>query len=497
MRKPLSYFVFLLLMNTTLQGQIVFNRSYDIDSVLNATICVIQTLDGGYITGGTNADISTGASAAFVLKTNALGDTLWTKTWDFSPPGGDQIRSIVQLNDSSYMAMGNTYDTIALNWDVLLLKINPLGDTIWKKTYSIGTGIDLGYMIKKTLDGGFIMAGRTTSNTTGAEDAYWIKIDSAGNLQWQYQYGGSNMDAAYSVDLTPDGGYILGGHTYSYGSGSGDLWIIKLNNLGIYQWKKMFGTSGDDYGETVISTLDGGYAISGAINDGSGTFHGYIVKTNNLGTVQWTKTFGYFSGYESLNVVKQLSDSSYVLAGSTWLNTSVEYQGWLMKIDKIGDSLWSRTYGTSPNLDDYIYSLDIASDGGFIIGGYDNRIGSPYQNVWLIKTDCMGNDTFWDTVNCSLGTAINVNNLTNESSIIVYPNPNNGAFFISTMNVKKEVVNVEVVDLTGKIIYFDRLEIDKENTIQLNLSLNNGMYFLRVTDGESKYSKTEKIIIFK
>lgn len=493
MKKSIIYFFFSLFLLNRADAQIVFNRNYDIDSVLNGSISIIQTFDGGYLTAGTNADISTGASKAFVLKTNPIGDTLWTRVWDFSSIGGDQIRSLLQLSDSSYIAMGNTVDSSKMAPVVFLLKLNSIGDTLWMKRYSIGTGIDLGYMVKQTTDGGFIIAGRTTSNTSGPEDAYWIKTDNAGNLQWQYQYGGANLDAAYSVDLATDGGYILGGHTLSYGSGSGDLMLIKINNVGIFQWRKTFGTTGSDYGETVVTTLDGGYAISGAIDDGTGTAHGYIVKTDNAGNVQWNKTFGYYGGYESLNVVKQLTDSSYVLTGSTYLNSGVEFEGWLMKISSIGDSLWSHTYGGPTALPDYLYTIDLTDDGGFVVAGYDNRIGSPYQNVWIIKTDCMGNDSIWDSINCSLTISINENVLKNEHSFNVYPNP----FSFSTTlevatssNIKYDFILYDqlgrevkkIVNITEKIIIIEKGD------------LNSGMYFYTAISEESIIG-TGKLII--
>lgn len=500
MGKKLIYlFLILFLFGNRTVAQVVFNRNYDLDSISNTGISVIQTLDGGYLVGGTNADFSTGSSRAILLKTNSTGDTLWTKEWDFSSLGGDQIRSLIQLTDSSYIALGNTYDTIALNWDVILLKLNPLGDTLWKKQYSIGTGIDLGYMVKQAADGGFIIAGRTTSNTSGPEDAYWIKTDNSGNMQWQYQYGGANIDAVYSVDLCSDGGYILGGQTKSYGAGLGDLFLIKINSLGIFQWRKTFGTIENDYGETVISTLDGGFIISGAIDDGTGfgSWNGYIVKTDNAGNMQWNKIFGYGTDNESLNLVRQLQDSTFVLAGSTRLNSSVKFQGWLMKVNTMGDSLWSHTYGSSIPRDDYFYGLDLTNDGGFILCGfYDTLFLPPYTNVWLVKTDCMGNDSAWDSASCSLTTSIPENVLENNFAIKVYPNPNNGQMTFEyelNGNAKGEL---SIYDVTGrKIANYDLSTGSKINTVS-ETSLNNGIYFYiyKIND---VIKKSEKIVIIK
>jgi hypothetical protein len=493
MKKLFTYLFFGAFLLNKVDAQIVFNRNYDMDSLSDESCTVIQTLDGGYFTGGTNFNTVSGATTSFVLKTNSMGDTLWTRVWDFSPPGGDQIRSVLQLSDSSYIAMGNTYNTTAMNWDVFLLKLNTAGDTLWMKTYSIGTGIDLGYMLKQTTDGGFIIAGRTTSNTTGPEDAYLIKTDNVGNLQWQHQYGGLNVDEAYSLDLTTDGGYILGGDTYSYGAGGEDLYMIKVNSVGIFQWKKTFGTSGDDYGETVITTLDGGYAISGAIDDGTGTFHGYIVKTDNSGNMQWNKTFGYYAGYESLNLVKQLTDSTYVLAGSTYLGSTLGYQGWLMKINSIGDSLWSRTYADSTSLDDYFYGIDKTSDGGFILCGFRAYAGYPFQNAWLVKTDCMGNDSVWDSVNCSLTLSINENGLKNEKSFNVYPNPFSFSTTLEITTSSTIKYDFILYDQLGREVK-KILNIDEKKITIEKGDLNSGMYFYKATSKENIMG-TGKLII--
>lgn len=481
-----------LLINRT-DGQTVFNRNYDIDSVLNNALSVIQTLDGGYFTGGADYDVSSGAGRAFVLKTNSVGDTLWDKVWDFCSIGGDQVRSLLQLDDSSYVVLGNTVDTVAMNWDVFLLKLNSIGDTVWMKTYSIGTGIDLGYKIKKTNDGGFIIAGRTNSNTSGPNDYYLIKTDSAGNLQWQYQYGGVNNDDCYSIDIATDGGYILGGHTSSYGAGSADLFLLKVNNVGIFQWQKTFGTIAQDYGETVITTLDGGYIITGAIDDGTGVWDAHIVKTDSSGNMQWNKTFRSSSDYESLNVIKQLADSTYILAGSTYLNSSVEFEGWLMKIESNGDSIWSKTYGGPIDLPDYFYGLDLTDDGGIVACGQYNRIGSPYQNLWLVKTDCMGNDSIWDSVNCSLITSMNIDTFKNENIVKIYPNPFSSSATIEIATESKIKYDFILYDQLGRQmkkimnITEKRIIIEKDN-------LNSGMYFYKISSSE-KIIGTGKILI--
>ena len=261
-------------------------------------------------------------------------------------------------------------------------------DTLWTRTYG-GSNTDFGYSVQQTTDGGYIIAGYTTSYGAGAQ-VYLIKTDAFGNLQWYRTLSAANY--GHSVQQTSDGGYIIAGHTQSYGAGDFDVSLIKTDTSGFIQWYHIFGGTEGDYGYSVQQTTDEGYIVVGYTNSYSSGSQVYLIKTDTNGDSLWTKTFGgnfSSSGYS----VRQNTDGGYIIAGCTNLGTSVDV--YLIKTDAYGDSLWTKTFGGSE--EDYGYSVQQTNDGGYIIAGYTQSYGAGSRDVYLIKTDADGNQQWYRT----------------------------------------------------------------------------------------------------
>jgi len=380
----------LLNFNIRVLCQTTFNKYYDNFNSNDGVFCVFETSDHGYILAGTSYISTSGWQGSFIIRTDCNGDTIWKKVFDFSSTGADGFEYGFQDTDGCFVLTGAFQDTILLNKDAFIVKLDKYGNVLWFKSYG-GNQNESGYMIKKHPDGGFVMSGFTSSFTNGNTDFYIIKTDNNGNFQWQNHYGGTGDDICYSFDYAKDGGYILGGRTDSYGLGGVDLYMIKVNNAGNFQWQKTFGTTGNDYSETVISILDSGYVMVGGIADSYGSYDSYMVKTDSLGIKIWDKVYGRTPNNEGLKYVVQLLDSSFTLSGSMYVDNTVKWQAWLLKTNKNGDSLWSKTYGNS-GVNDYIYDMCKTTDSGYALAGQYNRIGPPYQDMWLIKTDSLGCD---------------------------------------------------------------------------------------------------------
>jgi hypothetical protein len=171
--------------------------------------------------------------------------------------------------------------------------------------------------VQQTTDGGYIIVGGTNSFGNGNRDAYLIKTDGNGVEQWNQTFGGVEFDLGNSVKQTTDGGYIITGRTVSFGAGDKDVYLVKTDASGAEQWYQTFGGSAFDLGTCVHQTSDGGYIIAGGTNSsGSGDRDAYLIKTDSNGTQQWNETFGG-SAFEVANSVQLTSDGGYIVVGGT------------------------------------------------------------------------------------------------------------------------------------------------------------------------------------
>lgn len=189
-----------------------------------------QTFDGGYIIAGWTESFGTGNSDVYLIKTDANGDTVWTKAY-----GGtrdDESFSVQQTSDSGYIAVGSTYSFgAAYEDDAWLIKTDANGDTLWTKRFGETNHTDRGNSVQQTDEGGYIITGRTESYGLNYASAWLIKTDSSGNKVWDKTFGGSAYDYCRSVRQTGDGGYIAAGETSSYGAGGKDVYLIRLSSV--------------------------------------------------------------------------------------------------------------------------------------------------------------------------------------------------------------------------------------------------------------------------
>jgi hypothetical protein len=236
----------------------------------------------------------------------------------------------------------------------------------WWRTYG-GRNDDWNCSVVSTSDGGYGLAGTTSSFGTGGIDFRLLKTDAEGNERWSQTYGGPASDYACSLIATSDGGYAIVGYTWSFGAGSSDYWLVKIDSNGVQQWAKTYGGSEVDTGESVIATPDGGYALIGrtySFGDGIP----WLVKTDASGNMQWNKTFEGMAGDDRARSVIATLDGGYALTGGSWF----------IKTDGSGNILWNRTFynkETSVNqtftIDYYAtYSIVATTDGGYALAGY-------------------------------------------------------------------------------------------------------------------------------
>jgi hypothetical protein len=351
---------------------------------------VQQTTDGGYIVAGWTWSYGAGYYDFWLIKTDADGNKLWDQTY-----GGINYEgafSVQQTTDGGYIAAGHTASDGVNSGKAWLVKTDADGNKLWDQTYA-GVGREGVYSVQQTTDGGYILAGQTGPYM--ADSDFWlIKTDADGNRLWARTYGGTKHDGAHSVQQTTDGGYIAAGVTKSYGAGSSDAWLIKVDADGNKIWDQTYGGTNGEWAHSVQQTTDGGYIVAGwAFSPGAGFYDFWLIKTDAEGNKLWDQTYGG-AGQEWANSVQQTTDGGYIIAGFREFSQGRARDFWLVKTDADGNKMWDRAYGGTERQE--AHSVQQTTDGGYIVAGttesYDPA-GVGNDDVWLIKTDENGNVT--------------------------------------------------------------------------------------------------------
>jgi hypothetical protein len=303
---------YMYLVRTDFNGDTLWTRVFGGKEHESGTF-IQETSDSGYIVLGTTKSIGAGSVDVYLIKINASGDTLWTNT--YGGTGVDYGHCVRQTEDLGYIIAGTT-DSYGrgLN-DIYLIKSDASGDTLWTRQIG-GEEYDWCKNIQQTYDKGYILVGSTKSFGAGDSDVYLIKTDSLGNTLWTKTYGGGNYDRGYSLVKTPKG-YIIAGATESFGAGDRDVYIIKTNLTGDTLWTKTLGGTGYDNANFIQKAYDDNYIIVGETQSyGDLESNIFLIKIDSGGNVYWTKTFGG-PEYDNGNCVQQTSDKGYIITGSS------------------------------------------------------------------------------------------------------------------------------------------------------------------------------------
>lgn len=415
------------------------------------------TADGGYIVGGHSYSgvsgdktrPSTGESDYWVVKINSTGAKQWDAT--FGGTDHEYCQSVQQTADGGYIVAGSSASGIS---------------------------------------------GNKTQSLQGMSDYWMVKLDATGQKQWDAAFGGKQSDELKSVSLTSDGGYILGGSSESWVDGDKtkaprggfDYWIVKVNNVGTKQWDAAFGGDNSDYCESVQQTVDGGYILGGFTYSGlsgektkpsQGGYDYWVVKTDANGALSWDASFGG-SEDDRLYLVKQSNDGGYILGGKSMSGTSIyktqaslgDWDYWVVKLNSNGIQQWDAVHGGSAA--DELTCLEETNDGGYLLGG------SSWSGVsGDVTQPSNGGYDFW-IAKFSYGGALPVYTFTGEMKL--HPNPATSAVTVTLNNDKDSRANLHIVSMSGAIV--------KQQTIQLNTGTNNatipinqlpnGLYSLRL-----------------
>lgn len=348
-----------------------------------------QTSDKGYIVAGGTHSSAAGQADCWVLKLSTDGNEQWHKTHGGSD--SESANEIIHTNDGDYVVVGYKFSDITGEMDVWIMKMDSHGDMRWQYTYG-GKKDDVANSVRQTNDGGYIVAGRTWSSGAGGSDAWILKLTYYGSMIWQKTYGGKGHDVANSIKQTSDGGYIVAGEKSSFEAQQADLWVLKLDSKGEVEWDKTYGGAKYEVANSILPISDGGYIVAGGTHTfGAGGSDAWILKVDAYGDLLWQKTYGG-SNEDIANSIEITNDGGYIVAGKISTLGSEQASGWVSKLDSEGKVQWEKTYGTDAL--DLANSARQTSDGGYIVAGSTYNFGSKGEdigeNFWVLKLNSRG-----------------------------------------------------------------------------------------------------------
>jgi len=306
----------------------------------------------------------------------------WART--YGERGNDVANSIQQTIDGGYIVAGYTDSFGEGSSDFWILKLMMEGEIEWQKTYG-GSEIDVANSIQQTTDGGYIVAGTTDSYGEGSTDFLVLKLDSAGKTEWKKTYGKEGSERALCVQQTIDGGFIVAGDTDSFGNKSVDFWVLRLDSAGDIEWQRRYGGSDNDWAYSIQQTMDSGYIVAGGTHSVSEVEEVWVLKLNFYGDIEWQRKYG--SG--RANSIQQTFDEGYIVAGYSSLYSAGGIDFLVLKLDSAGDIEWQRVFGGNDK--DCAHSIRQRINGGYIVAGVTDSFGAGSTDFLVLKLDSAGN----------------------------------------------------------------------------------------------------------
>jgi hypothetical protein len=506
-KKKYLTFILLFVVQIFAHAQITFQKTFG-GAGNDRGNCIKQTSDGGYIIVGYSNSFA--PFGAYIIKTNANGDTLWTKFYSNCYDGNLIIET------------GLGYTIIA---SPKLIYTNNLGDTIW--TRSLHPGDDQFSSIFKgfcVFDTGFYAVGTIITVRDNSQDFYLNYNGQSGGT-----YGESGMDTAYSITSGVGGGLVIVGSTNSFGLNNEDVYLIRANPFSV-MWSKTYGGPGVEKGKYVTPTVGpvGLIILADSYDSLSNLSDILIVRTDQNGDSLWSKTYGG-TGDDRGYLIQQTNDKGYIIVGSTTSFGAIDTDMYVIKIDSIGNELWSKIYG-GPGKDIGKY-IQRTSDGGYAIIGSTNSFGAGADDIYFIKTDSMGNSgcnesyVFSVVVSPSLlkstpttltgspgtggspngiivfigagGSAlqlcfnVGINQNDQRNLFNLYPNPSDGSFYLD-FNVKNfKNASLIIYNTLGEKIFIKEINsLSTSSFSPIKLNVDPGFYLVQViSDGEESVKK--------
>jgi len=438
--------------------------------------------DGNYIIVGDTKSQGQGSTDVYISKIDSFGNKIWSKV--YGSVHQDYAMSIIRTSDNAYLVLGYSWDFGFWNEDMHLIKIDENGDKLWDKYYG-DYQRDQGFSIKELNDGGYILIGYSKSFEPRG-DFYVVRIDCLGDELWSNNYGTNYVDYGFDVLETDEGFILLGtaGGFYNpvqadFKSHDADVLMIKIDKNGSEIWRKTYGGNQHDFGNAILAAADGYYILGSTQSEGNGSFDIMLMKVDKSGNKLWSKTYGDKSfdyGY-SFDIT---SDTCLYLLGATDnsdIGNSIDM--YLIKSDMSGKIIWEMSIGGTGS--EYGYSVRATEDSGCVLIGNTNSYGNGNNDIYFLRLDKDGNLLIFNDI---------ADTITDKFYASVYPNPmNNKAIFDVKPNNFASSYEFKLFDIKGNLVR--HYSVINANKFDFNRNtLKSGIYIYTI----SLKNKPEQII---
>lgn len=445
--------------------------------------CVRQTTDGGYIITGMTQSYGVSYQGILLLKTDSDGNEVWHRV--FGEGDYNEGQCVRQTSDGGYIIAGSSDQWSPVWYDVCLIKTDNSGHEIWTQHYG-GNNHDQAYGVQQTTDGGYIVVGFTCSHN--AYFALLIKTDELGGVVWvqTYSFGGAFGNFGQSVQQTTDGGYIVTGDS------DWDILLLKTDGQGDEIWSRLFQVGNYGLGYCVQQTSDGGYIIAGYSDFTGSSDDMFLLKTDSLGNQVWLQTYGGFANDQGYSV-QQATDGGYVICGKTQSYGAGNNDVYLVKTDSCGHQLWEHTFGGSSA--DYGYSVIQTPEEGYLVVGYTYSFGVGGSDVYLIRLAPQNLDYFLCGEMPSAETTVAPLKF---SLVPPYPNPFNLTTVIRFTLPSASRVNLQVYDIAGRSVMTlvnGWREAGVHEVTFDGADIPSGIYLARLQAGD--FTAVQKLVLLK
>jgi Secretion system C-terminal sorting domain len=492
----LTTVVFLVACFSLLTGQVYFNNFYG-DPNFSEAGMDIDLVPQGYIISGQTID-SIGYKYE-LRKIDTIGNEIWAKGY-YSPGYSMAFGSgnnLLQEASGGFAVCGSLYELSTGKYSAWFMRFNQNGDTLFSRMYQDTADVRLSKCIQQN-DGGFILGGgkKEFDGVFANFDFFLMKVDSLGNLLWKNQYHWSPVNYfEFMVDLVQDmnGDILMCGNSDHWAD---DVYLVKTDCMGNFLWNKFVGAGNySERAHTIRVIPDGNIIIAGSGKSSSqSNYRGMVIKTDSAGNLIWKKTFARNENENELSFsIVALEDGKLIAPGLS-MNDNGEIDGWIIKLDENGDSLWSRFYSPrGPNSSSYIYDLESTSDHGFITCGFFIESGVP-SDFWVMKMDSVGclqpycGAPFVNQDQIGVGTLnpefIDLIEEPLLSEFLVFPIPTSDQLNIRIPESISEVdLQIQIRDQLGREVIPPNSLFHGSNSIYIG-KFPEGIYFVFITKGD-------------